>query len=317
MVNTSGLVATTFESILTLVVIGLVGFIIIKRKLMPEETLGFLSPLALDIALPALVFVNIISKFDPRTYTNWYTLPLWWAGFQLFAGIMTWLCFRLAGTRVRREFAISLFYQNGMFIPIAVITGIFGKESPHIVTLILFTLFYPSFFFSTYHLFFDTMPQKKDWRKIFNNILIMTVIATLIKLASVSDAVPRFFTTSLSMIGGMAIPVLILIIGGNIYVDFKHQGKLVVPEIIKFVLIKNILFPLAMAGLLFLIRPSYEVALMMIIQSAVPPVTAIPIVVDRAGGNRNIVNQFMVASFIASLGTLPLVMLFFEGIIAS
>jgi predicted permease len=43
----------------------------------------------------------------------------------------------------------------------------------------------------------------------------------------------------------------------------------------------------------------------MILQSAVPPITAVPLFVERFGGNRSLVNQFMFTSFIFSLVTIP------------
>jgi predicted permease len=102
-----------------------------------------------------------------------------------------------------------------------------------------------------------------------------------------------------------------LILGGNIYIDFQKKGTIYKTEIIKFVLIKNILFPLVVFGFLFLIRPPYMIALILLIQSAVPPVTAVPLMTERMKGNRAVVNQFVVASFIASLVSIPtMVMLF-------
>ena len=52
----------TFESIAVLLGVGLIGFWIIRKHLIPEKALGLLSPLALEIALPCLIFSNIISK---------------------------------------------------------------------------------------------------------------------------------------------------------------------------------------------------------------------------------------------------------------
>jgi predicted permease len=109
----------------------------------------------------------------------------------------------------------------------------------------------------------------------------------------------------------MTLPILMIILGGNIYVDFKNKGELFVVEIIKFLFIKNIIFPLVTLILLLLIRPPYHVALMMILQSSVPPLTAVPIVVERAGRNRSIVNQFMFTSFVFSLVTIPVMMYLF------
>ena len=47
-------------------------------------------------------------------------------------------------------------------------------------------------------------------------------------------------------------------------------------------------------------------------QACVPPVTAIPIITEREGGDRNIVNQFMVASFLFSLLTIPAMLMLFS-----
>lgn len=308
----TGLVFSTFESIATLLVVGVTGFYIIRRKIMPEETLGFLTPLAIDIALPALIFVNILSGFDPQTKPGWWELPLWWMAFQGFSAVMTLLFSKLSHQSVRREFAVSLFFQNGIFIPLAIVTGIFGKESPQIVTLILFTLFYPSFFFSTYPLFFLNKPQKRDFRKIVNPILVSTLVAVGITLGGAADHVPGFIVRSFSMIGNMAVPVLILVIGGNIYVDFKNRGRIVFLEMVKFVLVKNWVYPILMIGILSVLHVPDEIALMFFIQSAMPPITAIPVVVERVGGDGNIANQFLVSSSLFSLLSIPFVMYLFS-----
>jgi hypothetical protein len=117
--------------------------------------------------------------------------------------------------------------------------------------------------------------------------------------------VPDFLIAGLKMIGNMALPVLMIILGGNIYIDFQNKGNLYVGEIIKFLIVKNVLFPLACLFFLVLVRPPYHIALLIILQSAVPPITAVPLFVERFGGNRNLVNQFMFTSFILSLVTIP------------
>jgi malate permease and related proteins len=93
--------------------------------------------------------------------------------------------------------------------------------------------------------------------------------------------------------------------------DFQRKGKVYSTEIVKFVLIKNLLFPLIFLGVLLVIKPSLQIALLLILQSAVPPVTALPMFTKRVGGNETLVNQFLVASFIASLVSIPLVISLF------
>lgn len=304
---------STFESVAVLLGIGIIGFWIIRKRILPGDILGLLSPLALDIALPCLIFVRIIKDFSPSELPDWWQLPLWCFFFMACAAIMTLASMLVAKKGTRREFAISLYYQNAIFFPLAILAGTYGDDSPYLVFLFLFTIFYPAFFFSTYRFFFKEMGRKTlDWRKIIHPVFIVTLLAVLIRLAGFQHAIPNFVLSILTLVGGMTIPLLMIILGGNIYLDFQHKGQLQFVEIAKFVIIKNIVFPLVFLGILLIIRPSYHIALLLILQSAIPPVTAVPLVTERSGGNRAIVNQFLVASFIFSLISISSIIWFFS-----
>jgi predicted permease len=293
---------TTFESVAVLLGIGVLGFWIIRRRILPGDILGFLSPLALDIALPCLIFANIVQNFSPSESPDWWQLPLWCFFFIAVAGALTFVTAFISAKDIRREFAISLFYQNAIFFPLAIIAGMHGDKSPYLVSLFLFTIFYPAFFFSTYHFFFEEKGNRTlDWRKIIHPVLIVMVGAIIIRLAGVQDFIPGFILSIFSMVGGMTVPLIMLILGGNIYLDFQKKGRVRVAEIIKFIAIKNIVFPLVFLGIVILLRPSYHVALLILLESAVPPVTAVPLVTERSGGNRAVVDQFLLASFLFSL----------------
>ena len=82
---------TTFESIAVLLGIGLIGFFIIRKKIVPGTILGLLSPLALEIALPSLIFVNIIQNFTPNSYPDWWQLPIWWGFFTIITSGLTFI----------------------------------------------------------------------------------------------------------------------------------------------------------------------------------------------------------------------------------
>ncbi len=299
---------STFESVALLLAVGVLGLWIVSRRILPKEALGVLSILALDIALPSLVFVNILENFKPSEFEDWWLLPLWWVGLTVVLGGLTALFSFLSRRGTRREFAASLFYQNALFFPLAILTGMFGSDSPYIVDLFFFILLFPSLLFSTAHLFFGKRSDKLDWGKIINRILLATVAATLFRLTGAEGVIPDFVVSALRMVGSMALPLLMIILGGNMYVDFREKGKLYPLEIGKFVLVKNVLFPLAILLLLYLARPPYHVALLMVLQAAVPPVTAVPILTERAGGKRHLVNQFMFTSFAVSLVSIPLMM---------
>jgi predicted permease len=103
-----------------------------------------------------------------------------------------------------------------------------------------------------------------------------------------------------------------IILGGSLYIDFQKKGRIYYGEILKFVLVKNFLFPLVFIGLLVLMRPDYNIAIIMLLESAVPPITGVSVHAEREGGNASIANQFILASFAVSIVSIPLMFTFFS-----
>jgi len=309
----------TLQSVTALLAIGMLGFWIIKRNIIPEHILRFLAVLAIEIALPCIVFVNIITQFSPSSFVRWWQYPLWWVVFSASAFILTLITMLVSAKATRREFAITLFFQNGLFFPFIILTGIFGSANPYVAVLFIFIAFHPSLFFSTNHLFFkrknieiekgpkgDKPERSLRLARILNPVLIATVIAASIKLSGAEKHLPTFILTVSQMLGGMSLPLLMLILGGSLYVDFQRRGPVHIREVIKFALVKNIIFPLVFITLLVFIRPDYPIALIIFLESAVPPITGIPIHTQRHGGNSSITNQFILASFVLSIFSIPL-----------
>jgi predicted permease len=308
----------TLQAVLALLGIGLLGFWIIGRRRVPSDTLVFLQSLAIDVAIPSLVVANLISDFSPHEYPNWWHIPLWWLGFAIVTLGLSLSASFLVKKEIRSEFTISLFYQNGLFFPILIIEGLFGADNPYLVPLFLFLIFHPSMIFSTYTLFFGKRIQKEklNWRRIVNPVLVATIVGLVIGLVSASEYIPEFLITIVTLVGAIAVPLFMLILGGNIYNDLMYKAddnkRWYVPEVVKFVVIKNVVFPLIFLALLLWLRPDSTIALIVILQAAVPPITAIPILVERCGGNRQIASQFVVASFISSVFSIPAVIYLFD-----
>jgi malate permease and related proteins len=299
------------QAVLALLGIGLLGFWIIGRRRVPSDTLTFLQSLAIDIALPLLVVANLISGFSPQAYPDWWRMPLWWSGFMIVALALSLSASFLVKKEIRSEFTMSLFYQNGLFFPILILQGIFGAGNSYLVPLFLFVVFHPSVIFSTYTLFYGKRMKNErlSWRRIVNPVLVATIIGLVVGLVSVNEYVPSFLTTIVTMVGAIATPLIMLILGGNIYNDFMYKTdngrRWYMTEVVKFILVKNIVFPLVFLALLLLLRPDATIALIVMIQAAVPPITAIPIFAERCGGNRQIASQFVVASFVFSIFSVP------------
>jgi malate permease and related proteins len=309
----------TFQAVAALLGIGVLGFWIIGRRRMPENALGLLTSIAIDITLPCLALANILVEFSPQKFPGWWHMPLWWLAFTVVALALSLVTSFLARRGTRGEFAMSLFFQNGIFFPLLIISGLFLKNAgDYLVLLFLFMFLQPSVIFSTYSLFFRGKSQSPalNWKRIANPVLVVTLAGLALGLAGASRYIPSFIIMILTLVGAMAIPLFMLILGGNVYNDFTQaeggKRKIYTAEVIKFVLVKNLLFPLVFLGLLIIVHPDYIVAFLIILEAAVPPITAIPIFTQRSGGNRALTNQYIVASFIFSAVSIPAVIYLFS-----
>jgi predicted permease len=305
------------ESVLVLLGIGAIGFWITRRGIVPENILGILSRLAIDIALPCLIFASILVNFSPEEFPDWWQLPLWWFLFTALMLALTLATMFVSQKETRGEFAMNLFFQNGLFFPLIIITGVFGTDSEYLPQLFIFIILHPVMVFSTYQLFFRQYQTKAlQWNRIFNPILFATIAAIIVQLFNGREYLPDFVKSIFEIMGGMALPLIMIILGGSLYLDFHQKGKFYVKEIVKFLLVKNLVFPLACLGFMLLLRNyinlEYAIALLFILQSAVPPITGTPIMTERGGGNKSISNQFVFSSFVFSVVSIPMVFWIFS-----
>ncbi len=304
---------STLQAVGVLLGIGIVGFYILSRKIVPKSILKVLSPLVIDVGMPCFVFANILQNFNKDTISDWWQYPLWWVLFTILFLILTIVSLQFIKKKNRGDFGIALFYPNAVFVPIAVIAGLFGTNDPMMAKLFLFVIIYPAFFFNTFFYFFkkNNLYQKKI-KNIFNPILVSTIIAMIVTLAGLQSKVPNFIIETCKLIGNISLPLIMIYIGGNIYVDFQNRQKIQVKELIVFLILKNLVFPFVVLALLIIIRPDPSVAFLILLLSAVPPITAIAIIGKEYNRNIALINQFLVSSFIFSIITIPVFVYIFN-----
>jgi predicted permease len=207
---------------------------------------------------------------------------------------------------------MALFYQNATFVPLVILTEMWGADSAIVVKLFFFVVFFSAFLFTTYGLFFGGAARKPELGKVLHPVLLVTAAAILTRLAGLEGCVPGFVLRALEMVGQMTVPLLMLILGGSIYLDVRQGTGLQLVEVAKFVALKNVAIPALALGILALIRPPADIALIVFLQSAMPPVTAAPVLARRAGGDGAMVSQFLVGSFAFSLISIPAALAAFQ-----
>jgi hypothetical protein len=305
-----------FQIVIVILGLGVFGSWILRSRLIPSGPLGFLFNFTINVSLPSLIFASIIRRFVSFDFVDWWRLPLWFIFFSFIALALTVVTQFISRKETRHEFAISLFYQNAMFYPLVILSLMFGSSNQYIAYLVLFAFLQPTIVFSTYSLFFRRKALKPNLFRIINPVVIATFVAMAVSLIGMNNYLPEWLISVFEIIGAVSTPLLVLILLSFIYNDFKGKSdrrkQILVREIIKFVAVKNFLFPIVFLGILLIVRPEYGIALIILLQGAAPPITAVPILTERSGGNRTITDQFIIVSFVFSVVSIPLILYLFN-----
>lgn len=300
------------EALFILFLMAAAGWVLRARRVVTPPAMPVLSVIALDVALPCLVFVVILNRFHPAEMQGWYRLPVAWVLFTLAVLPLSLAAGYAARAAVRREFRLCCFYQNALFFPLAILTEMFGADSRSVAQLFLMTFLFPAFFFNTCGMFFQAQ-SRLDWRKTLHPMLFATVAAVLISILGFAHRVPDVLLKTTQQIGAVSVPLLMILLGARIREDYENRGPIYWREIIAFVGIRNVLFPLLFIALLPLLNLPRDLGFLILLQAAMPPVTAAPIMVGRSDGNVAFTSQLLLGSYVASVVTIPGAVWLFGG----
>ncbi|MBU0554001.1 hypothetical protein KKF91_03645 [Myxococcota bacterium] len=145
-----------------------------------------------------------------------------------------------------------------------------------------------------------------------NPIFIATLLSILLVLSGLKPRLPGVILDVARMLGALALPLVMILIGGNLYVDFKRRGQLRGRLILAFLALRNVIFPAVIFALLLATRPPPKIAFLIFLMTIVPPLTAIPIIVERARGDVPVSNQLVIASLGLSILSVPAWLMLFN-----
>jgi predicted permease len=304
---------TTLEAFIILLLIGIVGFLAVARGLLPRNVLAPVSRIALEIALPALIFTNLVTQDIEHSGFPPWQLPLWWLAFTATSIVLALIASCFIPSKSRSEFRAGLIYPNAAFVPLLLLTAQFGQTSPQIAMLFVFNILFAPVYFSTYPMAFGKRNiENIRWSRVFHPVLIVTILAVGLRATGLHDNTPSPVLDAMRILGAAALPLILLVLGGQITANAQEAERNGLGNVLLFILVKNIAFPAVFLALLFIVRPPPLIALFVIIQAAMPPITSLPIVARRAGADHSLTTRLLIGSFLAAIVTVPLALAAFE-----
>jgi len=307
----------TGSAVLQIIVLGGLGFFLVKKRVLGDDGLDAISRLTLDITLPVLIFYQLVTDFSFKMYPDWWVFPL--ISFAVTAlGLVVGTLFSglIKGSQHKLQFISLSGFQNSGYLPLALFAALFPKEilGPMLIYLFLFLLGFNFLTFSVGVYMLTFLKDKRfDWLSLFNPPVVATFLSLFLVFFRVNTFIPGFLIKPLGLVGDCTLPLAMLVVGGNI--AQIHLSRIDMKAMFWMVLSKLVVLPLlGMLFLLYLKLPPL-ISLLIFVQLAMPPAANLSVIIRHYKKEDLLISQGLFFGHIFSILTLPLLLSLYFALI--
>ena len=307
---------TAVESVLSIVLIIALGFYLRNKGWFADSFAGNISKLIMNIALPASIFVSVLTYLTRDKLMALSDSLIYGALSIVFGYFIAWLMVKVLKVRRGRRgvFINTIVNANTIFIGLPLNIALFGEASmPYfLVYYVLNTV--STWAFGAFLIANDsTEPQPAhrqqfNWKKLLPAPLLGFLVALVFLLADIP--VPSFIHSTLDYVGSIVTPLSLLYIGITLadagLKSIRFDKDTIAALLGKFVLAPLIMVALIAAGHSILPLPSLE-AKTLIVQSSVSALAVLPILANEAKGDVRFATNVVTTSTILFMIVVPLV----------
>lgn len=274
------------NTILTMLILGLLGFGLKKTKVADKRTDKFITVLLVNICTPALMISTTLTNFTIRIFLDSYK--------SIGVAVLSTLCVMAVSSLFakmlslkgmdRGQFLAMCSFSNVIFVGLPLITGIFGTGVvPYLMlyfianTLTFWTL-------GIYLLSKDSGKgfSSKNLLKIINMPILGFITGLLLLYYGIS--LPPYVMDSINALKAIMTPLSLIFVGSTIGdLTLERVGSPVTTVVI--LLMRFVVSPLMVLLLFKLIPMPEELVKVFIVCAGLPAMTNISIAVGKYGGN--------------------------------
>lgn len=293
------------EQIGLFVIYILAGVILIRTKVLTGETLEPISRFVIKMALPVMIFINTIDGVERETLFRSLSILLIAVVFYVCMFILSLgmaKLFRLEGDRAGIYQAMAMFGNVG-FMGIPIITSIFPENG--ILYVSVFTVI-DQFMLWTVGVRLLTPSGKGKFNpwKLVNPATVAIFAALFLVLTGIK--LPQILDTGLQKIGSTASPLAMIYVGG-VFACMDIRKYLKEVALYGIVVVKMLLIPIIMYGILRFFPISEEIHLTMSLIAGMPVMTSVVMMANSAGSDGDYALGGVFITTICGILTLPLI----------
>ena len=274
-----------------------VGVVTVKAGIVDERSRSSMSELVLCVFLPC----NILASFFGTQRSQLPSLGIMLAisvGILGLSFVLSQVLFRRAGTEQKKVLVYAMLISNASFLGIPVVESVYGAAGLPYVAVYLMPLRVALW---TVGLAIFT-GGKGGLRTVFLHPCMIATYAGLIVM--LTDFTPPALVLRLVSGLGNCTTALSMMVVGNILAQVDPK-KLMTPLAAYFTVVRLVLVPLVVMGILLLFRPDPVISGVSVILSGMPAGATTSLLADKYGADRELASRIVFASTLLSIVTAP------------
>jgi len=305
---------STLNQMAFLMLLIAVGYILVKKKIVPDNSTTVISRLENNIFVPALVMGTFMQHFTQERMAV--------AGSYLLCGLVAVLisipiaifCAGLftKDSYIKKIYTYGLAFSNFGFMGNAVVSALFPEIFMEYLIFVLPFWFF-IYIWGTPFLLIPSEGEKKSVFAGLKNLANPMFLGMLIGMAvgMISLPIPSFVESSISSLGSCMSPLAMLLTGMTIArINLKATVKNVTIYVIS--LIRLILMPAAALLVILAVRLPYELALCAMCALSMPLGLSTVVVPSAYGKDTTVASGMALISHLLSCVTIPVVFMIFN-----
>lgn len=299
----------TFTAILDIFVVAAVAGLLVRKNVVTQSHVSGLTAATVNVFLPALVFSNLITMFDPRALSFWWVFPC-----AAVAMTLLGLCLAVAVFRRRLSTARDLLplvgLQNAGYLVLPVGMRLFPDQFE---TFALFTFL---FIMGVNPLLWSLGPLlathrsrgARGWRSLATPPLVASILGIAGAMADCDRWIPPVLLNAVALMGQATVPVATFVLGailGGMPCCLREYGR----DALRVAALKLLAVPAIVMAVLAGLRLGHDHDLLtqfFVIQAASAPATGIILQVRTYGGDERKIGSIMLVTYALCALTLPL-----------
>ena len=278
---------------------------LVRTKVLNRETLEPISKFVIKMALPVMIFINIIDGVNKEILTGSWSILLIAAGFYAVMFLVSFgmmKFFHLSEDRAGICQAMMLFGNIG-FMAVPVISSVFPGNG--ILYVSVFMVFDQLMLWTLgVKLTTPTRSGGFELKKLINPATVAIALAVLFVLTG--QKLPGVFQTGFQNIGATATPLAMIYLGGVFAcMDIRKYVKQI--ELYGIIICKMLIFPVLFYLVLGFIPVSEEIRMTMSLITAMPTMSSVVMLANSSGSDGEYSLGGVMLTTLCGIVTLPVV----------